>query len=225
MLPRHHVRRAVEATAIGCVVGHVAASACGLERLKRVTRPPLMLLLAARCLCRADGRRRDLRPLAAGLILASAGDTVLMSPTRPALLAGIALFAGTHLCYLAGWFGAGATRAMRARPSPTVACLAGYLAATGVCWRRLGRLRWPVTGYGLLLSAMVATATSLDRGLGAGAGLFALSDLTIGARLAGVRFPGQSAVIAASYVTGQAVITGRWSNGIAAAGVDAVARG
>lgn len=47
MLPRHHIRRAVEATAIGCVVGHVAASACGLDRLKRVTRPPLMLLLAA----------------------------------------------------------------------------------------------------------------------------------------------------------------------------------
>jgi uncharacterized membrane protein YhhN len=208
------VRRGLAAAGIACAAGQLLAIAADIPWLRVATKPPLMLLLAGYTLSRTRPEQRAaLSPLIAGLVLASAGDTALLIDSRTAFLTGLLLFSGTHLCYIAGCLRLGAARGLRERPAIVAVTLVCYLVLTYVMWQGMGDLRWPLIGYGLLLFGMAAVAVATNGGMGAGAVLFAVSDLMIGMRVAGVEFPGQDVLVMLTYCVGQALIAFNWRAG------------
>lgn len=205
------VRWALAAAGIACTAAHLYGIAADIFWLRAVTKPPLMLLLAAYTLSRTRPEcRAQTAPLIAGLVLASAGDTALILENETAFLVGLLLFAGTHLCYIGGCFHLGAGRPLRERPLIAIVTLAAYAVATYAMWERMGDLRWPMAGYGFLLFSTVAVAFATNRGMGVGAALFAISDLTLGLRIVGLEFPGQGFFIMLTYVVGQLLIALNW---------------
>ncbi|WP_406128278.1 lysoplasmalogenase [Streptomyces sp. NBC_00989] len=143
-----------------------------------VTKPLLMPLLAAYAALRGAPRL-----LVAALLFGWGGDTLLLSDTDPAFLAGMACFAAGHVCYLAlfGTYG-GRKSAPRARAGLLAVGYAVALAGTvTLLWPDLpADLRVPVAGYSALLTAM-ACAAAIRLGLVAGLGgaLFMASDTLI----------------------------------------------
>jgi uncharacterized membrane protein YhhN len=197
----------------GCLAGHALAEYRHISWLRAATRCPLMLLLAGYAASHGDqaSHHRDtVRPLVGGLVCAAVGDTVLMRESDGALLAGIVAFLGTHTCYTAGFLRTGALARVRRRPLVPAVSAAAYLTVSAALWPRLGRMRWPVLGYGLALFAMASAACATGWKTGLGATLFVLSDVTIGLGVAGHHFPGQRAVIATTYVAGQLLLTHHW---------------
>lgn len=213
MSGRNRTRRVVAAAIGASLVGHAFALYRRIPWLRAGTRCPLMILVAAYVASVSGPRRPGAATLVGGLGCAAVGDTVLMRESDRARLAGIVAFAGTHACYLASFARGGALAAAGRRPALPAGYAAAYLAAAVASARllRSHRLRWPVIGYGLALFAMAAAAAAAGRGAGLGAALFVLSDLTIAAGLAGVRFRGQTAVVGATYVAGQLLIARHWA--------------
>lgn len=127
--------------------------------------------------------------------------------TERSTLVGIAMFAGTHLCSLYGYLTGATLRRVMARPGITVGYAGAYALIARGLWPRLdARLRWPATGYGALLVATAIAAWATDSQCGVGATLFALSDVMIALRLAGVEFPSQRFFIYATYAVGQYLV-------------------
>lgn len=117
------------------------------------------------------------RLLVAGLVLSWIGDLALTYRGETAFRAGLGSFLLAHLSYLAGFVERGV--------APWAVAGAGLLLwGAGVrVWRFLRphvpeQLRWPVAGYVVVISAMVATAVGAWRTL-AGALAFYLSDLAV----------------------------------------------
>lgn len=174
----------------------------------RAAKPLLMPALATHAL-----RRRAPRPLVAGLACAAVGDTALLFDKRePAFLTGMAAFLGTQLSYTAGMASElGAVRGLRARPKVALGCLAAWGVANAVLAPGLERrMRLPVAGYSLALTAMGAAALGVGGRVGAGAAAFLGSDALIGLQAAGRRFPAQESLIMGGYLAGQYLITTGW---------------
>jgi uncharacterized membrane protein YhhN len=205
------VRGALAVAGLACAAGQLVGIVADIEWLRVVTKPPLMLLLAGYTVSRLRPEQLPAAvPLIAGLVLAAGGDTALLFEGTTAFLVGLALFAGTHLCYIVGCFGLGAGRMLRRRPWITVVTTAGYLLMAFVTWQRAGDLRWPLLAYGILLFGTVAAALATNWGIGVGAILFAASDILIGLRVTGVEFAHQDLVVMGMYVVGQVLIAFNW---------------
>lgn len=154
--------------------GHTA------QTLHTVAKPLLMPLLAAQVYARGGAPRL----LTAALLCGWGGDTLLLIDAEPAFLAGMALFAAGHVCYLV-LFG-------RGRTDPYLG--AGYAAALAATAALLlpalpGGLRIPVAGYSLLLTAMAYRASGLGVRAGLGGALFLVSDTLIATGIADLPQP------------------------------------
>lgn len=148
--------------------------------------------------------RRD--GVATGLALPTAGDVALLVPGRVAFLLGMACFLGTQLCFLTAFLRSG-------RPSAPAAgaYLVLWAGLNALLWHRLGPLRMPVIVYSLALAAMAAAATAVSRRVAAGAALFLLSDLLIGAGAAGLGFAGRDVLVMTTYAAALALIVTGWA--------------
>ncbi|WP_019356952.1 lysoplasmalogenase family protein [Streptomyces sp. AA1529] len=178
----------------------------------RAAKPLLMPALAAHARDAAQPARPP-AALLAGLACATAGDTALLwDRHQRALLTGMAAFLGTQLSYTAGMTTRlGAVRGLRARPRRALAAFAAWGAANAVLAPTLERrLRLPVAGYSLALTAMGAAALGVGGKVATGAMAFIASDALIGLQAAGHEFPSQEVLIMAGYLLGQYLITEGW---------------
>ncbi|WP_327298369.1 lysoplasmalogenase [Streptomyces sp. NBC_01197] len=171
--------------------GHTA------QTLHAVAKPLLMPLLAAQVYTRGAPRL-----LIAALLFGWGGDTLLLINADPAFLAGMALFAAGHVCYLV-LFG-------RGRTNPYLG--AGYavaLAATAAVLLSAlpAGLRIPVAGYSLLLTAMAYRASGLGLPAGLGGALFLVSDTLIATGIADLPQPPLPGFwVMATYVAAQSLL-------------------
>ncbi|WP_328325290.1 MULTISPECIES: lysoplasmalogenase [unclassified Streptomyces] len=153
--------------------GHTA------QTLHAVAKPLLMPLLAAHVYARGAPRL-----LIAALLFGWGGDTLLLIDADPAFLAGMAMFAAGHVCYLV-LFG-------RGRTNPYLG--AGYAVALAAMAAVLlpalpAGLRIPVAGYSLLLTAMAYRASGPGLWAGVGGALFLVSDTLIATGIADLPQP------------------------------------
>jgi uncharacterized membrane protein YhhN len=174
-----------------------------------LTKPLLIPLLAAYLLVRTDGRA-DRRVLVA-LAFATAGDIALLVPGTVAFVVGMALFLGAHLAYIAAF-----TRGGRRPPVPAVAAY-GVLTVAALVWMWPGLtdagLALPIAVYSVALAAMASTAAAHGWRVGAGGGLFLVSDLLIALDVAEVgTLPGPPIWVMATYALGQALIVTGWAS-------------
>lgn len=121
----------------------------------------------------------------AGLALGALGDFALARPGEKWFLAGMAAFALGHLAYVIQM--AGMPR-IDGIPVWLVVALVAVVTIWALTWLapKAGVLRWPVSGYSLIISAMLGLALVLGPGtatLKAGALLFVASDLLLSFRL------------------------------------------
>jgi len=165
----------------------LAAGPPGRHRVRLVTKPLLMPVLAARL---ATESGSEARGVIAAQALSWGGDVALLKEGRRPLLAGLGSFLAAHLCYVA---------AFRRRSSAPLLATPGrrrLLALCGVANAGMalaaGRadrtMAGPVAAYGAALATMVTSAAAVDadRGRGpilTGASLFLLSDTLLGLRL------------------------------------------
>ena len=129
--------------------------------------------------------------LVLALAASAVGDGLLAGPGERRFMAGVGAFALAHAAYvplfleLGAWHvppGAGRLVAMA-----LLVGAASWLLAV-VLWRHLGALRWPLTGYFVIILAMGLTAFALPGSVGglavtAGATAFVLSDMVLGIEL------------------------------------------
>ncbi|MFG3260337.1 lysoplasmalogenase family protein [Streptomyces sp. NPDC048172] len=181
--------------------------------LARAAKPLLMPALGAYAAKRGGGKNI---PLLAGLGCATVGDTALLFDDREtAFLTGMAAFLGTQVSYTAGMTARlGAVRGIRRRPRRAAACLAAWAVANAALAPTLDRrMRLPVAGYSLALTAMGAAAFGVGGKVGAGAAAFLVSDLLIGLQAAGHELPSKTShevLIMAGYLAGQYLIAAGW---------------
>lgn len=148
----------------------------------------------------------------AGLTCSATGDLALLGDSEPAFLVGLGSFLAAHGCYIAAFRKAGGLTGLGQHPWKLLPALG--LAA----WSALrlapkaGGMRWPVTGYAVVIGSMAAMAAGTGRGsLTWGAASFCLSDLLL-AKAKFERKPGskrffwQQSAVMATYTVGQALI-------------------
>ncbi|GAA2060022.1 hypothetical protein GCM10009801_01210 [Streptomyces albiaxialis] len=182
--------------------------------LARAAKPLLMPALTAYATKKGGGSRNA--PLLAGLGCATVGDTALLfDDHETAFLTGMAAFLGTQVSYTAGMAAQlGAVRGVRRRPRRAAACLAAWAVANAALAPALDRrMRLPVAGYSLALTAMGAAAFGVGGKVGAGAAAFLVSDLLIGLQAAGHELPSRAThevLVMAGYLAGQYLIATGW---------------
>lgn len=209
---RRKMRSVGDSTALGRAIGLFAVPGFGKRLDKQALlagKPiPLMLSLAGHAVLAGPvPEGRPAFPLLAGQAFSAAGDAAMAQKTEKSTLSGIAMFAGTHLCYLYGYLKAGAFRGVVARPGIAAGYVGSYVLIARTLWPRLDpRMRWPATAYGALLFTTAVAAWATDSRCGVGATLFAVSDVLIALRLAGVEFPSQRFLTYATYLTGQYLV-------------------
>ena len=176
-----------------CVVSCLAAlglllfaEGTGQKRLKYVAKPAASAAFVALALIHLSNSRAC-TPYATwiiiGLVFGGLGDLCLMLPGKKWFLAGMAAFAIGHGAYVAAF-----DRLLPWATWWSVASIAPLLAgAVAFAWLypHLGSMRWPVTGYVVIIVSMavgaVAGAATGPVGLvaGSGAAAFFISDLTV----------------------------------------------
>ncbi|HWU08532.1 MAG TPA: lysoplasmalogenase [Streptomyces sp.] len=177
---------------------HLTGLLTGVDAAHLATKPLLMPLLAAHAAARGGPRL-----LIAALLFGWGGDVLLMPDAEAAFLAGMGSFALGHVCYL--WlFG----RARVSRPAG-LAYAALLVTFVVLLWPGLpGGLRIPLTGYGLLLTAMAWRAGALGRLAALGGGLFLLSDALIATGIADrPQLPAHDFWIMLTYIAAQYLLT------------------
>ena len=123
----------------------------------------------------ASGGGSYARLVLAGLLLAAAGDALLLSDRKAGFLTGIGAFLLAHVAYALAF-------APRARVSLPIAVALGFVALGVVrwLWPHLGSFRAPVVAYAIAITAMLLLASGVASPLVRwGAALFYLSDLTV----------------------------------------------
>ncbi|MEU4834635.1 lysoplasmalogenase [Streptosporangium sp. NPDC023615] len=180
-----------------CSASHLVLLAAGGGPPASVTKALLMPALAAWVLA-----RRGPLPLVAALLLSWGGDVAL--DVDGLFLAGMALFAAAHVCYVTFLVRRGALAALRRRPLIPVLYAVLWAGLVALLWPGLGDLRLPVAGYSLLLTATAVTAAGLGPRIGAGGALFLVSDALIAFGLADLpRPPLIDLVVMATYIAAQ----------------------
>lgn len=180
-----------------CSAVHLVLVAAEAVPLDSVTKALLMPLLAAWVVA-----ERGPRLLVAALLLSWGGDVAL--EIDGLFLAGMALFAGAHVCYVTYLVRHGALKALRRHPLIPVVYAALWAGTVLLLWPGLGDLRLPVAVYSLLLTATAATAAGLGPRLGVGGALFLLSDALIALGLADLpRPPMPGLLIMITYLAAQ----------------------
>ncbi|WP_069172253.1 lysoplasmalogenase [Streptomyces griseus] len=176
----------------------LAGLLAGVSAAHLVAKPLLMPLLAAYAVARGGPRL-----LVAALLAGWGGDVLLLSGEDAAFLAGMACFAAGHLCYLL-LFGRAGVRA-----AAGLAYAAVLVAFVAFLWPGLpGELRAPLTGYGLLLTAMAWRAGALGPRAALGGALFLLSDGLIAAGIADrAQPPAHDFWIMLTYLAAQYLLT------------------
>lgn len=129
--------------------------------------------------------------LVLALAASAVGDGLLAGPGERRFMAGVGAFALAHAAYVPLFIGLGAWQAppdgTRLAAMALLLVVAVWLLAV-VLWRYLGALRWPLTGYFLIILAMGFTALAMPGSVGglaitAGAMAFVLSDMVLGIEL------------------------------------------
>jgi uncharacterized membrane protein YhhN len=125
--------------------------------LRAVTKPLPALILALMAYRRGGTAPRR---LAYGLILAAAGDELLLVDTSVRFLAGMLCFAAMHGCYIASYI---AMTAARIKPRPLVNALLTIAVVFIVLTLapHAGTFAWPLIAYSILLATMVLFAVDL----------------------------------------------------------------
>jgi uncharacterized membrane protein YhhN len=178
----------------------VALAATGNGRLRRVTKPALMPLLAVQV-----GTADPL--ILSGLAASGVGDIALLSKTDAAFTAGLASFLAAHGFYLAAFR---QRRRLAWRDLQAFVVLYGltWIGLNFVLWPRTGRLRLPVLIYGTALVSMGVAA--LETGVptvAAGGAAFVISDSVLALNTFGSRQrKWADAVVMATYTLAQALI-------------------
>ncbi|WP_117213720.1 lysoplasmalogenase [Allorhizocola rhizosphaerae] len=155
---------------------NLIASGTEHQALEWATKPLLMPVLAL-WVWRNGGKRG----VVAGLLLSAGGDIALLRGDSTVwFIAGMVLFLGAHVCYIATFVQSGA----RVRPAAALAYAALFGAALVWLWKPLGAMAIPVTVYGLVLAGMATLAAGMGWRVALGGGLFFVSDLLIAIRVA-----------------------------------------
>lgn len=171
------------------------------RRLRRLTKPALMPLLATHTARRSD-------PLVlGGLGLSWAGDVALLGTGERAFAAGLGSFLAAHFCYL-GALTKRRDGGVRKKPWAAVAYAGAWAGLNAVLWPRTGKLRLPVVIYGTALAAMALAALDTDDpAVAAGGAAFLVSDSILALRtFAGLEGPAADALVMLTYTAAQALI-------------------
>lgn len=196
--------RALLAAFCLAVAVDLACLVTGLDTGHTAAKPLLMPLLAAHALVSGAPRL-----LLAALALGWVGDLLLLSDADPAFLAGMASFAGGHVCYLVLFARYGRRDTPPARtPALRVAYAAALTVTVALLWPGLpADLRAPVAGYSLLLTAMAFRARRLGPLAAVGGALFLLSDTLIATGVADwPQLPAPDFWIMLTYAAAQALL-------------------
>ena len=171
------------------------------RRLRRVTKPALMPLLAAR----ATGKTDPL--VVGGLGLSWLGDVALLGTSERAFAAGLGSFLAAHVCYL-GAFAKRRRGGVRKAPWAAALYAGAWAGLNAVLWPRTGKLRVPVVIYGTALAAMAIAALETDEpAVAAGGAAFLVSDSILALRtFGGPPVPGADALVMLTYTAAQALI-------------------
>jgi len=121
----------------------------------------------------------------AGLSLSALGDVLLIPKARAAFLGGMGAFAAAHAAYIGAFAGGAAPGVLFAAASLGMAAFAFFTLKW--LWPHLAEMRWPVAGYALIISVMVAASplgvrpdgTAPDPLLMAAALGFAIADIAV----------------------------------------------
>ncbi len=194
---------------VAVAAANIAAGAIGSYWLETATKPFIVGTLILWAWLAWSGRPPRL--LLGGLALALLGDVLLSLPGTAAFLAGMAAFLGMQLCYIAGFVGFGAARALRARPAVAAGWAVLWLALNLILGPMLGALRWPIAVYSVALFSMAALAVATgSRRIAVGGVLFLVSDLLIGVGAAGIEMPLRGVVVMVTYCAAQLLIVTGW---------------
>ncbi|GID15740.1 hypothetical protein Aru02nite_66290 [Actinocatenispora rupis] len=202
-------RRVLLLAYLVCAVVDLFAVATSNVELERLAKPLLMPILAGYLLVRV-GARRSVWLVVVSLAFACGGDIALLGSGGVWFGVGMALFAVTHLCYVATFVRMGALRGLRRRFWIPAAYAVAWVVLVLVVRPRVSLVFLvALAAYGLLLFAMGSTAAAVDTLLGLGALLFVVSDVLNGLGAGGLAMPGHDLVVMATYILGQAAIVVR----------------
>lgn len=208
--------RALTCTYAAVSLADILLAGRARARLRRVTKPALMPLLAARLRAEAANSVNSGKSMAGvpagvlgGVLISGLGDIALLGTAPRKFLLGLGSFAVGHGAYIMTLTHLGAWGRLRKRWGWGVVAGAatGVIAATVA--RRAGPLRVPVIAYGGLITTMaaLASATGSPRAA-AGAWLFCLSDLVLVVeKFSGEALPQADAIVMATYTAGQYALT------------------
>jgi uncharacterized membrane protein YhhN len=188
------------------IAADLAAITFEADPFRWATKPALTFLLLCHLVISTPPGLRPARLLGLGLLFACAADIALLLDGTPAFLVGMGLFGLMQITYLAVFIRLGVLPSLRSRWMVPGCYLAFWLGANAVLLPRLDFLAVPVAVYSLLLVAMAAAASALNRLAAVGGLLFVVSDLTLGLGVAGIDFPLQSQTVMATYAAAQLLL-------------------
>ena len=179
----------------------VVLAGSGSRRLRWLTKPALMPLLAA-----SEWRGTD--PLVvAGIGFSWLGDIALLSEGEGPFAAGLVAFLVAHLSYIAA-LRKRRSGGIRRAPALAVSYALVWLGLNVLLWSRSGRLRWPVVIYAstLLMMALAALDTA-DRRTTVGGAAFMASDGILALDVFGVaKLPAADSLVMATYTAAQGLL-------------------
>lgn len=122
--------------------------------------------------------------IVAGIVLSVVGDVALLSPSNRAFIIGLAAFLLAHIAYVIAFVGVGVFSAHVV--GVALVTIATTVLTLRAIWKGAAGMQGPTVAYGVVISAMVITASatlggSLSRGYlsAIGAVLFYISDTSL----------------------------------------------
>lgn len=202
------MRRGLLAAYAVVAVGNVAGQLVDTELLDRFTKPLLVPLLLALLLSGGRPTTRLGRATALGLVFCWLGDLALMGGDDWFLVGLVGFLAG-QVAYCTAFAATWARNPIRTRRVLAAPYAAWWVLLLVVLGPDLGGLVVPVAVYGAVLCSMAALALGVHRLTAVGALFFVASDSLLAATSLSDRlaFGGDDALVMATYVVGQLLIT------------------
>lgn len=201
------MRRGLLAAYAVVAVGNVVGQLVDTEVVDRVTKPLLVPLLLALLLSAGRPTTRLGRATAVGLALCWLGDLALMGGDDWFLVGLLGFLAG-QVAYCTAFATAWSRNPIRERRALAAPYVAWWVLLLVVLGPDLGGLVVPVAVYGAVLCSMAALALGVHRLTALGALFFVASDSLLAATSLSDRlaFPGDDALVMATYALGQLLI-------------------